>query len=121
MGCDEIGKAADFNEKSSAVIKVPKNTQNANNYISINLLSPITMLSPAFKKTWLKPEVFPIIGILGFGLSFCSYHMYHKITGNDIVIDRNNPHPYLKSDKEHWPHYMAYPSGGTYGIADKKE
>ncbi|KAK9816579.1 hypothetical protein WJX72_002218 [[Myrmecia] bisecta] len=44
-------------------------------------------MSPPFR--WVRPEVYPLIGAFGLGLSMAAYIMYHQLTHNtEVTLNR---------------------------------
>ncbi|OLY78921.1 hypothetical protein AYI68_g7019 [Smittium mucronatum] len=65
-------------------------------------------------KVLIPKEVIPIVGFVGLAAAMAGYHVYHKLSGNDIVLNRKNPFPFLNSDKDFNPSYIKITEKDVY-------
>ncbi|KAJ9070084.1 hypothetical protein DSO57_1016981 [Entomophthora muscae] len=58
------------------------------------------LFSSSFMKTWVKPEVLPIVVIIGGALGGATWYVSRLARGVDVVWDRkNNPRPWEHVDQ----------------------
>ncbi|OMJ11032.1 hypothetical protein AYI69_g9439 [Smittium culicis] len=67
------------------------------------------------KTSWLRKEVYPLIGIMGFAGAITAYQVYHKLSGKEIALNKiKNPDPFLKVPRDFSPHYVKVKAADTY-------
>ncbi|PVU91346.1 hypothetical protein BB559_004177 [Furculomyces boomerangus] len=60
-----------------------------------------------FRKVYVTREVYPVIGVLSFGMSMLLYHVGHELRSHDIVYRHHeDPFPNLRDEPNYNPHYI---------------
>ncbi|KAF9930476.1 hypothetical protein FBU30_000446 [Linnemannia zychae] len=71
--------------------------------------------APSFFKTWYRPEVIPIYGVLGFAVGGACWYVTRIARGPDVTWDRkNNPHPWLHVDQDTQVKLMTVKEGQNF-------
>ncbi|ORZ40106.1 hypothetical protein BCR44DRAFT_35724 [Catenaria anguillulae PL171] len=54
----------------------------------------------SFLRTWYRPEVSPIIAVVGVALTGASYYVYRLSQHQEVVWSRDNPRPWEKIEQD---------------------
>jgi NADH dehydrogenase (ubiquinone) 1 alpha subcomplex subunit 4 len=59
------------------------------------------MSGRAFFKNWWRPEVAPLVGIIGFAVTGATWYVTHLARGPHVVWQpKSNPYPWLQVEED---------------------